>query len=402
MATQLNNPTIQQLNITARRRFWVTRDGKWAIGLTGWVLASAVISHASLTLLAFCMLVAVLSVGAIQTMRNLRRLEVTRRLPDQAVAGRPIHLEIDLHNRRLMGTAQGLVITSPVRPAPHGRPPSVFLPSVPARGHVTERIELVLPNRGLYRFDELEITSRFPFGFVERSIVAGESQDLLVYPRLGKLSRRLFEFERESHPHQEGRRPGPASNEVDYHGLREFRDGDSPRWIHWPTSARRGRMMVREFEARHNRDVAVLLDPWLPANPEARDRDLLELAISFVATVCVELCGRHSLHLVLGIASNPPIVRHGQSSARLLRELLEQLAVVQGTSETPWDELFQELPLAWTSQMRITAVGPRPLDLASRAGIADDATRRRWRNLARRLVEVNVASGTLQQVFELH
>jgi uncharacterized protein (DUF58 family) len=191
-------------------------------------------------------------------------------------------------------------------------------------------------------------------------------------------------------------------NEADYHGLREFRDGDNPRWVHWPTSARRGRLMVREFEARHNRDVAILLDPWLPAVPEPRDRDLLELAISFVATVCVDLCERHNLHLVLGIAANPPIVRHGQTSPRLLRELLEQLALVQGTSETPWDELFRELPLAWTSQMHITAIGPRPLDLATRAGHTDDPTRRRWRNLTRRLVEVNVASGSLQQYFELH
>ena len=148
--------------------------------------------------------------------------------------------------------------------------------------------------------------------------------------------------------------------------------------------------------------MAVLLDPWLPANPQPRDRDLLELAISFVATACVELCESHSLHLVLGIASDPPIVRHGQTSARFLRELLEQLALVQGTSETPWDDLFRELPLAWTSQMRITAVGPRPLDLASRTGGGDESTRRRWHNLARRLVEVNVASGTLQQHFELH
>jgi uncharacterized protein (DUF58 family) len=370
--------------------------------MTGWVLASALLTHASLTLLVFCMLVSILLVGALLTKRNLRRLEVSRRLPDQAVAGRPIHLEIELRNRRAFGTAQGLLITSPVRPAPEDRQPSVFLPAVPPRGQVTERVEMVLANRGLYRLDELEIQSRFPFGFFARSVAAGGPQDLLVYPRLGKLSRRLFEFERESHPHQEGRRPGRVPNEADYHGLREFRDGDNPRWVHWPTSARRGRLMVREFEARHNRDVAILLDPWLPAVPEPRDRDLLELAISFVATVCVDLCERHNLHLVLGIAANPPIVRHGQTSPRLLRELLEQLALVQGTSETPWDELFRELPLAWTSQMHITAIGPRPLDLATRAGHTDDPTRRRWRNLTRRLVEVNVASGSLQQYFELH
>ena len=402
-AKLLNPSTPQPLNSSPlRRRFQVTREGWFAIGLTGWVLASAVISHASLILLVFCMLVAVLAVGAIQTLRNLRHLDVNRRLPEQAVAGRPFHFEIDLHNRRLLGAARGLVISSPVQPAAQEKQPDAFLPAAPPRGHVTQRIETVLANRGRHQFKEIEISSRFPFGFLERSVVLGKPQELIVYPRIGKLSRRFLEFEREIHPHQEGHRPGPSSVEADYHGLREFRDGDSPRWIHWATTARRGRLMVREFEARHNRDVAVLLDPWLPERPESRDRDLLELAISFVATLCVELCERHSLHLVLGIAGNTPVVRHGQTSTGLLRELLEHLALVQGTNNTQWGDLFLELPVAWTSLMRITTVSPRSLDLVSRVGAVGDASRRRWQNLSRRLVEVNVASGNLHEFFQLH
>jgi uncharacterized protein (DUF58 family) len=264
---------------------------------------------------------------------------------------------------------------------------------------VTERIDLVLPRRGLYRFSELNLSSRFPFGFMERTIPVGAAQELLVYPRLGKLRRRLFEFERESHPHQEGRRPGPATLEADYHGLREFRDGDSPRWIHWATSARRGRLMVREFEARQNRDVLVLLDPWVPESPEIRDQELLELAISFVATVCVELCERHSLHLVLGIASHPPVVRHGETAPHLLRELLQQLALVQGTSRPSWEVLLRDLPAAWTGQMRITAVSPRPLDLANR--MAANGARNRKKNLAHRIVEFDVSRPDLREFFQL-
>lgn len=395
------NAQRSTLDASPRRRFQVTREGLFAIALTGWVLVSALVSHASLTLLAFCMLVAVLSIGALQTLHNVRHLEASRRLPDQAVAGRPFHLEIDLHNRRLFGTAQGLVLSSPVSPAPDQEPPCVFVTAVGPRGHVAERIEMVLPKRGLYRFGELQLSSRFPFGFTERSAVLSGPQELLVYPRLGKLSRRFLEFERESHPHQEGRRPGPATLEADYHGLREFRDGDSPRWIHWATTARRGRLMVREYEARHNRDVAILLDPWLPEQAGPRDHELLELAISFVATLCVELCERHSLHMVLGIASDPPLVRHGQSSTRLLRELLEHLALVQGTGSPSWEKLMQELPPAWVTQMRITAVSPRSLDVLSRLG-ARDSTRRNWQSLTRRLVQIDVSSGNLREYFELH
>ena len=39
----------------------------------------------------------------------------------------------------------------------------------------------------------------------------------------------------------------PAA-QTDFHGLRTFQPADSPRWIHWRTSARRGELMVKEFE----------------------------------------------------------------------------------------------------------------------------------------------------------
>jgi uncharacterized protein (DUF58 family) len=159
-------------------------------------------------------------------------------------------------------------------------------------------------------------------------------------------------------------------------------------------------MMVREFEARQNRDVLVLLDPWLPASPEPRDRELLELAISFVATVCVELCEHHGIHLVLGVAAESPAVRHGESSPHFLMELLEQLALIQGTPDTDWDNLLRELPATWTNQMHITAVSPRVLNLADRLTSAK-GSRFRWRNVAQRISEIDVARPDLREVFQL-
>jgi uncharacterized protein (DUF58 family) len=158
--------------------------------------------------------------------------------------------------------------------------------------------------------------------------------------------------------------------------------------------------MVREFEARQNRDVLVLLDPWLPDPAEPRDTDLLELAISFVATVCVELCEHHGIHLVLGVAAAQPIIRHGESSQHLLVELLQQLALIQGTPAADWDGLLRDLPASWTSKMHITAVSPRKLDLANRLTTAK-GSRNRWRNVAQRIVEVDVARPDLRDFFQL-
>src|SRR5207245_10092424 len=59
----------------------------------------------------------------------------------------------------------------------------------------------------------------------------------------------------------------PAA-QSDFHGLRAFRSGDSPHWIHWRTSARLGELMVREFEETPDDNLVIILDAWLPADLE--------------------------------------------------------------------------------------------------------------------------------------
>ena len=398
---RLNSSAAQPSRPHSGRRLKVTREGWAALGLTIWLLGASLMSHASLILLVFCMLVGILAVSTTQTIRNTRKVAATLRLPDHAAAGQPVRLEFTVHNRRRFGTARAIAITTEVQPATAETQPSVYLPAVAPRAQVTERREITLRDRGLYRFSELELISRYPFGFLEQSMRLGSPQELLVYPRLGKLSRRFLHVQRDDHLRRQGHRPGVSPEEAEYHGLREFRAGDSPRWIHWATTARRARLMVKEFEARHNRDVAVLLEPWLPAQPDSEDRRLLELAISFTATLLVELCSRQNSHVLLGIAADPPLIRHGPSSDGLLHELLAHLALLRGTADPDWDALIQDMPLGWTSEMRITAVSPRRIDLVSRLQATNGLGHRKWQRLTRRLAEVSVSSPELQEYFEL-
>src|SRR5436305_9628133 len=96
---------------------------------------------------------------------------------------------------------------------------------------------------------------------------------------------------RESTQTKRGRRHDRSAQQQEYHGLRDYRAGDSPRWIHWRTSARVGKPMIKEFEQQSEQDLAILLDPWLPRSKvTAEQRATLELMIRFAATVCLETC----------------------------------------------------------------------------------------------------------------
>ena len=56
---------------------------------------------------------------------------------------------------------------------------------------------------------------------------------------------------------------------ADFYGIRSYRPGDSPRWIHWRTTARVGQPMVREFEEPPQQHLTVILEAWLPDPADA-------------------------------------------------------------------------------------------------------------------------------------
>lgn len=111
--------------------------------------------------------------------------------------------------------------------------------------------------RGRYAFTEARVVLDDPFGLerVEQPL-PGEG-NLLVYPRLVELDG-LFTQGIEAH---QGRRLAlwrPAG--FDLHSVREYQQGESLRKVHWPTTARRGELMVKDFDDAARDEIAVILD----------------------------------------------------------------------------------------------------------------------------------------------
>jgi uncharacterized protein (DUF58 family) len=122
--------------------------------------------------------------------------------------------------------------------------------------------------RGRYAFANVRAVLEDPFGLerVEQPI-AGDGT-LLVYPRLVDLDR-VFTEGIEAH---QGRRLAmwrPAG--FDLHSVREYQQGESLRKVHWPTTARRGELMVKDFDDAARDEVAVVLDAATPSVGEPPD-----------------------------------------------------------------------------------------------------------------------------------
>jgi uncharacterized protein (DUF58 family) len=130
-----------------------------------------------------------------------------------------------------------------------------------------------------------------PLGLMRRELRWTDPVDLYVHPRTVPLGGSSSGFLRDL----EGIESRVLSdNDVSFHALREYVPGDDRRYIHWKTSARTGKLMVRQFEETRRSHLALALstnrsdyrespgEGELDANPE------FELAVSICGSLGIQ------------------------------------------------------------------------------------------------------------------
>lgn len=194
-----------------------------------------------------------------------------------------------------------------------------------------ECVETVrFPKRGRIALAPVAIGSAFPFGFLRYERAEASNDSVVVLPAVGQadaegLRRWLLRMAgAEGRSRKVLRR---VTNDLaDVRGVRPYRPGDSIRAIHWRSSARRRELMVREYDAAPSPELLLVVEPWLPANPTARDRANLEAALSLAATAVLVWCRSIATRLTVMVAGVEVCSTSGPPNDSFAREALIPLA----------------------------------------------------------------------------
>jgi uncharacterized protein (DUF58 family) len=355
----------------------LTREGWYFLVVLVFIVIGGSMREINLMLVLAGMMVGMLYFNWRAARSMLRRLQVHRRLPSSAHAGDWLVVELDATGAN---RATAIAVEDPIRPEHAPRSAEVralavipqIVPGEPARAEYRVRLE----HRGRYTFGPLRLTTRHPFGLISRYVRRPELGQLLVLPRLGRLTpdwARLAPTPEYGSRRTSGRQ-GPA--EGDFYGLRSWRAGDSRRLIHWRTSARRGGLMVRQFERPRSENLTLLVELWQPISPEPVDDWRVELAIALAATATMDACRRGESQLRIVTAGRELVAGGGRASKSLAQELLKQLALAQAGPDNRREELLDragEDDRTNGSTVLITTrpagQSPTPHDSAKRHGV---------------------------------
>ena len=175
---------------------------------------------------------------------NFRGLELVQRIPEHAYANLEFDVEFELQNRKWLAGS----FTVEVQSGLLSRYPRMYtIKWIRARRYDRLRTLGRVMNRGIYETSTYKLRSRFPFGLFSMEEERVDPVRLVVFPRPSVPDYLEAFFQSDLHP-SERMQAKRASRIGEFRGLREFSPGDPLRNVHWPSTARSGRVMVREFD----------------------------------------------------------------------------------------------------------------------------------------------------------
>jgi uncharacterized protein (DUF58 family) len=258
------------------------------------------------------------------------RLTLTRLVnPEQLHDGERAVVDLALRSRRK-------VFRVSIEDRVHGLGSAKFVADRVADGDtMAGRYEVLCRPRGVYRVGPANVTIGDPLGFTESTNVFGSVDRIVVYPRVETLT---------GVPTGRGQDPTVATSRAsfwhsggeDFFTLREYHQGDDLRKVHWPSSAKRDELMIKQLEMPWQSRAFIVLDPRIEPH---RSAESFEQAVRGAASTLKHLFASGYTPTIWTGTGNGTVVGNGDA----YRIAMEELATIRPSRDLNLGKLVARL-----------------------------------------------------------
>ena len=255
--------------VKKRRRWWrpprrlsFTREGKVVVVLAVAVGFAAINTGNNLLYLLLGWLLSFIIASGILSESTLKRLVVSRRPPPRVWASEPFLMEVLIENQKPKRASYSIEVEDLVGAEGRLTPldKRCYFLKIPEGKSQRTSYRHTFVRRGVHVLAGYRLATKFPFALFRKSRDVDEPLEIIVYPARVPVPR----------PPPRAHTRGDATaarmgRRGEFFGLRERRIGDDRRDVHWKSSARTGRLLVREYEDELARRVVIGVDNALPA-----------------------------------------------------------------------------------------------------------------------------------------
>ena len=333
-------------------RFSQWLEKKWAApSYGGWVLiiiglcffGAATNTMAGWLYVLSGIMFALLIVSAFLSRKALQKIKIRRYHIAPVSVGEELTLELDIHNSSYK--AINLIqITDLIPSFLCNKPQAKPIEFIPPRQKYSLNYSFTPKQRGVYQWHNIQLRTGTPFGLFWCRRIQKHKAKAIVYPQVLPLKRcpLIEQIGQDDSTRLQSQRLYQKANEGLTRALRQYRQGDPTRLIHWKSSAKFGELQVRELEiVTGGEEVIICLDTASPWHSE-------DFESAVIAAASLYIYGsRQQMNIKLWTAKTGLI--HGNWV------VLETLAKTQPQeiSEESFIDI-PKLPLIWITQNNTT------------------------------------------------
>ncbi len=212
-----------------------------------------------------------------------------------------------------------------------------------------------LHKRGVYKLGPAQAYSTDPFGLFRLSRAFPGVDEVTVYPAtvdLQDFHLSLSDMFHHGVKYQQSHESAPSVSNI-----REYNPGDGFQRIHWASTARLGRLMVKQFESEMRNHVWIVLDMHQNVQAGGEIDNTEEASITIAASLAEKFL---SMDWPVGIMAHGDhqYLLTPQLSPVFHEELLRVLAVARATGSKPLAEVLRQEWNSFSPSSRMVVVTP--------------------------------------------
>lgn len=309
--------------------------------------------------------------------------------PRRATKGDTVSLRLELHNESFLPFAHLTLQYSTPDSVYTGAEYYISASILPGR-HETITTSIECPYRGEYEIGFTRIEATDIFGLIKISLPfkmfrSYQPIKLLVYPRIREIaSGFLFNLEAEGPIDSDKALAEELSSIAD---IRNFREGDPLKRVHWKLSARNQKLLVKDFEASLSADCIIMVDCTDHGFTGEQAAKYEDTVVECAAAFCKRMTNDYQpLRLITYSSQRKEIIGAApvdfpafyellalikfegslnlSSAMKLEKAQFGKLGSVVIITQSPSDELFEEIITLSQSDCRILLVAVLDNDLA--------------------------------------
>jgi len=272
---------------------------------------------------------------------NIPDISIIRDIHDTAFEDDMLNVKLDVQNKRGLGVCFFEIIDRFPGALPEEKEKSLFILNMAARENKKISYITTCYKRGLHRLGPVSVVSQDALGFFKMKKSINAFSEILVYPSLF----RIFAFPPLAKGSVSWMGVETAKISGDSHeffGIREYQQGDAMSRIHWPSTARHNKLIVRQFERNAVQEATVVLDLKKGHDIGSGKETTLEYSVKIAGSIAKYLLNEGAFVQMIGYGKESMMLSFGKGESHMYK-ILEYLSKVSSDGDHSLAQTLEEV-----------------------------------------------------------